>query len=797
MHFIRVPGTEKIPQIRFGPPFKRQRETIQARQTGRTIAVSPAPSYLPLFAAGCGHRQQLIVIAILLTALQTSSRAEESTSASRFVGSTACATCHTKEYAAWQGSQHRAAMQSADEKTVLGDFNAAHFSYAGVTSTFSRRGGKFMVSTDGPDGKLHDYEVRYTFGVDPLQQYLIELPGGRLQALSIAWDAKHRKWFHLYPKEGIGFSDELHWTRPAQNWNYMCADCHSTGLRKNYDAIANRFATSWSEISVGCEACHGPGSAHLTWANAPHEGKPYAGDGRGLAARLDERRGVTWTRDAASATATRSVLRRSEREIEVCAQCHARRGQFADGYVAGRAFLDYYRPALLTAPLYYPDGQQRDEVYNWGSFLQSKMYAAGVTCSDCHEPHGGTLRAQGNAVCAQCHAAGKFDATAHHHHRTDSPGAQCANCHMPTTTYMVIDPRHDHSLRIPRPDQSVQLGTPNACNACHGDRDARWAAAQVKNWYGHDPVGYQRYAQAFAAANTGAVGAGAQLRAIAGDRVQPAIARATALASLDANANSATLDVVASGLRDTDPLVRLGALDSLSGAPAELRLRYGLPLLSDPVRAVRMEAATSLADVPLTAASGEQRAAFERAAADYVQAQHFNADRADARTNLGSFEARRGATAQAEQDLQAAIALDPLFVPAYVNLADTYRAQGREADVERVLRDGLRQAPKSAVLHHVLGLALVREKRHAQALSELARAAALDPANARYAYVYGVALYSAGRANEGIAMLVSASSKHPADTDILAALASFYRDRGDEAEAQRYTERLRGVAAGL
>ena len=770
---------------------------MRARQTGRVIAVFPARSYLPLFAAGCWHRRQLIVIAILITAYQTPSRAEEPTPASRFVGSAACAACHTKEYAAWQGSQHRAAMQGADEKTVLGDFNGAHFSYAGVTSTFSRRGGKFIVRTDGPDGKLHDYEVRYTFGVDPLQQYLIELPGGRLQALSIAWDAKHRKWFHLYPKERIGSSDELHWTRPAQNWNYMCADCHSTGLRKNYDATVNRFATSWSEISVGCEACHGPGSAHVTWANAPHEGKPYRDDGRGLAAHLDERRGVTWTRDAASATATRSAPRTSQREIDVCAQCHARRGQFADGYVAGRAFLDYYRPALLTAPLYYPDGQQRDEVYNWGSFLQSKMYAAGVTCSDCHEPHSGTLRAQGNAVCTQCHAAGKFDATAHHHHRTGSPGAQCANCHMPTTTYMVIDPRHDHSLRIPRPDQSVQLGTPNACNACHGNRDARWAAAQVKDWYGHDPVGYQRYAQAFAAANAGAVGAGAQLRAIAGDRMQPAIARATALASLDANANSAALDVVASGLRDTDPLVRLGALDSLAGAPAELRLRYGLPLLSDPVRAIRMEAANSLADVPLTAASGEQRAAFERAAAEYVEAQHFNADRADARANLGSFEARRGATARAEQDLRAAIALDPFFVPAYVNLADTYRAQGREADVERVLRDGLRQAPKSAVLHHVLGLALVRAKRHAQALSELAKAATLDPANARYAYVYGVALYSAGRTGEGIAMLVSASAKHPADRDILAALASFYRDRGDEAEAQRYTERLRTVAAGL
>jgi predicted CXXCH cytochrome family protein len=748
--------------------------------------------------ANDGLAAAFVALILLVAIVPTPARAEEpAASVPHFVGSQACAACHAKEYAAWQGSQHRAAMQVADEKTVLGDFNGAHFSYAGITSTFSRRGGKFVVRTDGSDGKLHDYDVRYTFGVDPLQQYLVQFPDGRLQALSIAWDVKAKKWFHLYPKERIVSSDELHWTRPAQNWNYMCADCHSTRLSKNYDPAADRFATSWSEISVGCEACHGPGSAHLAWANAPRDARAYADASKGLAARLDERRGVSWKRDAASATASRSVPRTSEREIDVCAQCHSRRGLFADGYTAGKPFLDYYRPALLTAPLYYPDGQQRDEVYNWGSFLQSKMYAAGVTCSDCHDPHSGAPRAQGNAVCTQCHSAQRFDAATHHHHRPGGAGAQCASCHMPTTTYMVIDPRHDHSLRIPRPDQSVQIGTPNACNACHANRDARWAAAQVKSWFGHDPQGYQQYAQAFAAANADAVGAGAKLRTIAGERGQPAIARATALAELDANANSATLDVVTAGLRDPSPLVRLGAIESLAAAPAELRQRYAMPLLSDPLRVIRIEAASALADVALTSASGEQRAAFDRAAAEYVAAQRYDADRADARTNLGSFEARRGDTARAEQDMQAAIALDPLHVPAYVNLADLYRAQGREADAERVLRDGLRHVPKSGALHHALGLTLVRAKRNAQALSELAKAAALDPASARFAYVYGVALYSAGRGDEALAILASASTKHPADTDILQALVSFYRERGDSAKAEVYAERLHDVAAGM
>jgi predicted CXXCH cytochrome family protein len=712
-----------------------------------------------------------------------------------FVGSSVCSSCHAKQFEAWRSSQHQAAMQEATDKTVLGNFKDARFSYAGVSSTFFKRGDKFFVRTDGSDGKLADFEVRYTFGIEPLQQYLIAMPDGRVQALSIAWDVKGKRWFHLYPKERITHADELHWTRPAQNWNYMCADCHSTGLRKNYDPQANRFQTHWSEISVGCEACHGPGSLHVAWAGR-RDGK-YVDDpgNKGLAAQLDERRGIAWTRTQASATASRSKPRTTEREIEVCAQCHARRGQVADGYTAGKPFLDYYRPALLTDPLYYPDGQQRGEVYDWGSFLQSKMYAAGVTCSDCHEPHSGKLRAEGNAVCGQCHQAAKFDNPGHHHHAAGSVGAQCVNCHMPTTTYMVVDPRHDHSLRVPRPDQSVRFGTPNACNACHANRDAKWAAAQIRTWFGHDPQGYQHFADALSKANAGAVGAAAQLRAVAGDSSESALARGTAMSQLDANANSATLDVVVKGLRDPSPLVRMSALDALAAAPPELRLRYAVPLLSDPLKVIRIEAASILAGVPMTSASAEQRAALERAAAEYAESQRYNSDRAEARVNLGTFEAQRGDVGRAEEDLKAAITLDPEFVPAYVNLADIYRARGQDADAIRILRDGLARSPKSAALHHALGLALVRAKRSDQALQELAQATKLDPGNARFAYVYGVALHSAGRSDAAIAMLVQASAAHPANTDILQALASFYRDQGNEAEAQRYAERLREVTA--
>ena len=439
----------------------------------------------------------------------------------QYVGSNACVSCHGKEASEWQTSQHHDAMAEATAQSVLGNFNNAKFNYAGLTSTFFKRAGKFFVNTDGRDGKLTDHEIKYTFGVYPLQQYLVEFPDGRLQALSIAWDARPKKeggqrWFHLYADERITYDDELHWTRPSQNWNFMCADCHSTDIRKNYDSVADRFQTRWAEISVGCEACHGPGSRHLEWAKSSRAGKPSENDGaKGLSARLDERRGITWSVNAASGNAVRSQPRATEREIEVCAQCHARRGQIAEGYQAGKPFLDYYRPALLTPLLYHSDGQQRSEVYNWGSFLQSKMHANGVTCSDCHNPHSGKLRAEGNVICATCHTPSKYDIAAHHHHKSHSAGAACVACHMPTTTYMVVDPRHDHSLRVPRPDLSVKFGTPNACNGCHTNRDARWAANQVKQWYGHDPQGYQRFAAAFAAANGGGDGCAS---AIARDR---------------------------------------------------------------------------------------------------------------------------------------------------------------------------------------------------------------------------------------------------------------------------------------
>jgi len=659
-----------------------------------------------------------------------------------YVGSAACARCHEGEYRAWQRSQHAVAMQVADEKTVLGDFNGAKFRNFGITSEFFRRDGKFMVRTDGPDGKLADFAVRHVFGVYPLQQYLVELPGGRLQALSIAWDARRadqdgQRWFHLYPNERIDHRDELHWTQRQQNWNYMCADCHSTNLQKHYDAEANTYATTWSEISVGCEACHGPGSSHIALAESAAAGGGTLASS-GLTVALDERPGATWAIDPATGSAARSKPRDTERELDVCAQCHSRRGQFSNAYRAGEPLQDHYLPALLDQGLYYPDGQQRDEVYNWGSFLSSRMYAKGVTCGDCHEPHGGKLRAPGNGVCAQCHLASKYDAPSHHFHETGTPGAACASCHMRTETYMVVDRRHDHSFRIPRPDLSTTLGVPNACDQCHQDRSAGWAAEQIRSRYPEPKPGFQGFAEAFAAADRGEPSAAIALTQVAANLDESAIARASALDRLAQILGENALMAAEAALDDASPLVRRSAIEAFEAIPP-LQRRALVPLLGDPVRTVRIRAARALAPLADDAFGSAALAAFHKAADEYVAAERFNADRPENRTNLGGFLAERGDYAAAETEYRAALRLDVRFTPAWANLADLMRAQHREADAESTLRKGLAEAPDDATLHHALGLALVRQRRTDEALRELKRATELDPRNSRFAYVYQVA----------------------------------------------------------
>jgi Flp pilus assembly protein TadD len=723
--------------------------------------------------------------------------------AATYVGSASCAACHAVQYEQWQGSHHDLAMQEATPESVLGDFDNAEFTYYDVTSSFYRDGERFMVRTDGPDGSLQDYPVRYTFGVTPLQQYLVEFPGGRLQALSLAWDSRPaesggQRWFHLYPDEKIDHDDELHWTGHNQNWNFMCADCHSTSLQKNYDAGSRTFDTRWSEINVACEACHGPGSAHNAWA--AQDAAMQAQDGtRGLVASLDERHGVSWHIDPETGTAQRSAPRNGTAEIQVCAQCHSRRAAIAPDHVPGHAFMDAYRPALLSEQLYYPDGQIKDEVYVYGSFIQSRMFHAGVTCSDCHEPHTLQLRAPGDQACLGCHAADRFASEAHHFHKPDSKGARCVECHMPQTTYMVVDPRRDHSMRIPRPDLSDSLGTPNACIRCHADQDNSWAAARVREWYAEPATGYQDFAGTLHAARTGEPGAVAQLLDLVGRAEQPAIARATALSLLANYPAPQAIQSISDSLYDADPVVRLGGLDALESLPSGMRFAIGQHLLDDGIRGVRIEAGRVLADTPADSLDAAQRARLEQAIDEYVASQQYNADQPQPHINLGNLYLRMGDPAQAELAYRQALLLDKSYVPAYINLADLFRLTGREAAAIATLEQGLALVPANADLHYAHGLALVRGKRLPEAITDLARAAELQPDNAHYTYVYAIALDSSGETGKAVEVLERYQEQARNNQEILSALVSFMRKAGNIAQADRYEQQLmqlQGTQAG-
>ncbi len=677
----------------------------------------------------------------------------------QFVGSEKCKQCHEVAYKKWKESDHHMAMATANDTTVLGDFSNVHYTdpYNHVTSRFYRKNSGFFVETEGPDGQMGEFEITYTFGVYPLQQYLIPFSRGRLQCLNIAWDVDKKEWYRLPPYTALKTDDWLHWTNEGQTWNVMCAECHSTNLDKGYNPQTGEYKTTWSEISVGCEACHGPGSKHLAWAEKPP-----------LARRSTDNFGLLVN--------TRNMT--SDEQITVCAPCHSRRFQLGNNQHTNTNLLDVIVPERLNEGLYYPDGQIQDEVYVYGSFVQSKMYQRGVRCSDCHDVHSLKPHKEKNALCTQCHRADNYDTKQHHFHKTmhkgkPSEGYLCVKCHMPGRTYMGIDYRPDHSLRIPRPDLSAELGTPNACSAkgCHSDKPLSWDIENYTKWYGETRKPH--YGSVIAAGRKQTPGANMDLIHLAEDTLLPTLVRATALGLLRSYPDDASRACLSQALNDAEPLIRYTAIQSLEYFDAQTRLQRIAPKLYDPVKAVRMESGLMLSMLPEEQLRKDDREAFKSSLAEYRDAMLYNGDLAPQRFNLGNLAANQNNDEAASVEYQKAIAIDSQFYPAKINLAMLYNRQGKNKEAEAILRDVVKQHPEFYEVSYSLGLLLAEMHQYDDAERYLGKAAA-GMQYARAYYNQGQVFLVLNKPEQAEQALIKALSLSPQTQEFFGALVGLY-----------------------
>ena len=657
-------------------------------------------------------------------------------------------------------------MERADASSVLGDFGDVTFRYFGRETRFSRRGSTFLVTTENQQGKAETFEIAYTLGYAPLQQYLVQLDDGRIQALPFAWDARERarggqRWFHLYPNADVTPADPLFWMRPRQNWNHMCGDCHTTSFSKRFSDATGRFDSQWSELGNGCESCHGAGSAHV-------EAAQHGANGAAA-------------RDLVTGMHTQAE------QLDRCGVCHARRVRLRED-ASNERMHDTWRPELLQDGLYFVDGQIKDEVFEIGSFLQSKMAARGVTCSHCHEPHAARLRKEGNALCTQCHDRQVFDGPQHHFHAEGSDGARCVSCHMPTRTYMVVHERRDHRIAVPRPDLSDALGTPNACAACHAERGNAWAAAAIalhRSGRRQGPSGAELLGPALWSARHEQPDAAPSVRALLANPAVAGLSKATALAALGAGAPGEAAAFAGPLLRDPDPWLRLGAVEALHAAPDAERAPLLADAASDASRAVRWAVAPLLGTARAGALPAGARDDVAALLTDYQAWLTANADRAGALVELAGFRRAAGDPAGARAAFERALRRDDTSLVAYLNFADSLRGNGDDAAAETLLRKACALYPDSADAHFALGMLLVRRQEIAAGVGELGQANALAPNNSQYAYAYAVGLHSTHQDGRALAALSDARARFPDNAPIAAALRALCAEPGGPSRDRR------------
>ena len=658
-----------------------------------------------------------------------------------------CQSCHADVVTEWGDSDHAWSMRLPKRSAVKAPFTGETASFDGLAAQFDqeRRDPGALEETGGflgnPDGvgetrfiiKLRDtkvrenefqsYVVRYTFGHDPLQQFLIPLGSDRLQVAPFAFDTRPeseggQRWIHLEAFESDERWSRIDWRQPLQNWNGMCADCHSRGFERGYDVESDQFQSRFDAINVDCLSCHVIAEDH----------------GVASKAGVGEKTQVTggWVRPAGAAIAHWQGPSRASVSMDTCFACHSLRTSLTDGFRAGSVFLDHFRPEPVLPPHYQPNGQIDGEVYVYGSFLQSKMYAAGVQCIDCHDPHTTELKRLGNEICATCHAPKVYDVEEHHRHLKGTAGAACVACHMPGKTYMGVDFRRDHRFGVPHSPQAKRLGVGDPCQSCHEDRWTAFISAA-----GGEPAISQR-----SKVNAARLALWADARVeptdvltMLNDPQLPAILKAARVASLPAGAVPWAGEFLPVALSHPAALVRLSAIEWAR----TFALSVDPPLLANLTQDKSL--AVQIAALDLVMPRGSVNSAKNRNPTSelaLLEAQRIylaqGAWRGEGRLLRAQRALALGETEAAERELKAAIRQEPFFEGGYLNLADLYRLKMEEARARAVLQEGLKKLPDSGMLHYSLGLAWVRSKEYDLGLAALLLASELAPARTDFFY---------------------------------------------------------------
>lgn len=720
---------------------------------------------ISLLLFSCGEEKKEAYKKIPTVKTKTIYASTDSIPDAHFLGDKTCKECHQDQFKKWKGSHHDKSMDVATRETILADFKGEVFKSQGVTSSFFKRNGEFFANTEGPDGKNHDYKIEYVFGITPLQQYIVKFPNGHYQCLRQAWDTKKNKWFDLYPDFKVVHSEWLHWSRGGLNWNNMCADCHSTNVRKQYKQEDHSYDTKFALINVSCEACHGPGKEHV--ADVNEQGENY--------------------RDSGTMQMT---LETSPKElVDQCARCHMRREMLTDRFNFEGTMLDHYYPQLLTEPTYYADGQILDEDYVYGSFVQSKMYHNNVTCTNCHDAHTLERKFEGNKLCAQCHEPKKYNTEEHSFHKLGTEGALCINCHMPGRFYMGNDFRRDHSFRIPRPDLSVKHGTPNACVGCHKDKTDQWAADVLVKLKGAPKENH--FSDLLVPGLKAAPNAHTKLLQLAKDTSYPEIARASAIVELPNYRDHANVrKQLLAFLNDESPLVRASTADALNEISDPANVSYLLPLLKDEKRAVRIKAFSALAIMDESKITNKYKAAFEIVKKEYFTYLDGISDFVGGRISRANYILKKGDLQGAIKGYESALEIDNINNIVRTNLANLYYQNDEFEKAEAAFRTIIKQEPEYGATYYSYGLLLAELKRTEDAIEQLELATIYMSDNPRAYYNLSLLYDSIQNKKKSEATIIRGLKALPQNESLLYLLAYHYASNNQKEKAKNIALQL-------